>query len=152
MFEGERVGVILTIVPSKFSYVYATQLYFKTQQNTTKHNRSTPTPVETLHTILLGPYKYLLKTLIPQLTAVQNACQDEHIQLLRDQGESPWKYRQQSEITRLCLRLCSGHTYLMESSFKGTLHVLYVQISNPIINPQICTYSELPTVYHSLRL
>ena len=27
--------------------------------------------METLHTIFLGPYKYLLKTLIPQLTAAQ---------------------------------------------------------------------------------
>ena len=27
--------------------------------------------METLHTILLGPYKYLLKTLIPRLTSIQ---------------------------------------------------------------------------------
>ncbi len=87
-----------------YTTTYGTQLYFKTQQV----NRSTP--VETLHTILLGPYKYLLKTLIPQLTAVQ-----------KRQVLSTFNY---SGIKgKVLVSVGTGHTYLMERKKCGLLYI-----------------------------
>ncbi len=63
----------------------------------TTYNLYRSTPVETLHTILLGPYKYLLRTIMGQLSHQQK---EEVLARMRAFNYSAFKVRVYGNITR----------------------------------------------------
>ena len=82
----------------------------------------TITPIETLHTILLGPYKYLLKTTIPKLSVRQK---DEVLARIRAFNFSGFRVRLIGNVVRY------------HKSFVGRDYKAWAQMAPFIICPYL---------------
>ncbi len=72
-------------------------MFTKVLQTSTISSNYRSTPVETLHTILLGPYKYLLLTVMGKLSSQQKS---EVLARMRAFNNSGFKVRVHGNITK----------------------------------------------------
>lgn len=79
-------------------------------------------PIESLHTILLGPYKYLLKSTVPTLSRVQK---EEVLAKIRAFNYSGFKVRLQGNVIRY------------HQSFVGRDYKAWAQMALFIIYPYL---------------
>ena len=75
--KSQLVSLLILTLSSTFQLI-STSMYKVNKLNVLMNYYCRSTPVEVLHTILVGPYKYLLRNLIPRLSnqEIQSILED----------------------------------------------------------------------------
>ena len=96
------------------------------------------TPIECLHTILLGPYKYMLRQVMENLSSVQK---NEIISRFRSFPYSGFQQRLTSNVCRLVefhmYTSCVCHFYRYVGSLVGRDFKTFAQLALPILQPYL---------------